>query len=234
MSNKFEKVKVLNIRYLDEKEKTYDVTIEDSHHYILKSGLVSHNTMDLFPSAVMSGGKGAEYSASTIVYLSASKLKNDGSDDMSLGSDGSIITAKSRKNRLAKPKKIKFSIDHGKGTNPYDGLELFCTPDNFEKVGIAKVKPVKDKDGTILKYESGSKWYVKHLDKTFFDSQLYNGQVFTRDVLEALEPIIFEYFKYSSWDEAEKIENDLEKTYSSFEEGDKDFDLESDNLFDQD
>lgn len=191
-------------------------------------------SMDLFPVAIMSGGKGAEYSASTIVYLSASKQKDDRSDEMSLGSDGAIITARARKNRHAKPKKIKFSIDHEKGLNPYDGLELFCTKENFDKVGIAKVKPIKDKAGLITGYENGSKWYVKHLDKTLFDSQLYNSQVFTSDVIDALDPIIKEYFQYGSYEEQQKENAVLDAEYSSFEKDD-DFDMDSDdnNLFDK-
>jgi RecA/RadA recombinase len=192
-------------------------------------------SMDLFPVAIMSGGKGAEYSASTIVYLSASKQKDDRSDEMSLGSDGAIITAKSRKNRHAKPKKIKFSIDHEKGLNPYDGLELFCTKENFDKVGIAKVKPIKDKAGNITGYENGSKWYVKHLDKTLFDSQLYNSQVFTKEVIDALDPIIKEYFEYGSYEEQQKENALLDAEYSTFEK-DEDFDIDElsdDKLFDK-
>jgi len=49
---KFKEIKVKNIEYLDEKETTYDVQIEDSHHYILDNGIISHNTQDLFPQAV--------------------------------------------------------------------------------------------------------------------------------------------------------------------------------------
>jgi len=94
-------------------------------------------TMDLFPQTIQSGGKGLEYSASIIVYLSTSKLKTGNEDELDIGQSGVIVTAKSRKNRLAKPKKIKFEIDHSKGVNPYKGLEFFCTPDN-SFMGIRK------------------------------------------------------------------------------------------------
>ena len=52
----FEEIKISKIEYLDELETTYDVQIEDSHHYILEDGIVSHNTQDMFPQTIMSGG----------------------------------------------------------------------------------------------------------------------------------------------------------------------------------
>jgi hypothetical protein len=205
----------------------------------LKGGIISHNTMDLFPTAVMNGGKGAEYAASAIVYLTNSKLKSGKEDELDLGASGVVVTAKARKNRLAKPKKIKFNIDHTEGTNPYAGLDFWCTPENFEKVGIAKGKMEKDKNGE-LHFEPGgqkSKWYVRHLDKTLYDKQLYNGTVFNKEVLEALEPIIYDYFKYSSFEELQETQAQLDSDYSDYEkdenDGFSDFDIENSNdLFD--
>lgn len=192
-------------------------------------------TMDLFPQAVMNGGKGAEYAASTIVYLTNAKLKTGQEDEMDLGSSGVVVTAKAKKNRLAKPKKIKFNIDHSEGTNPYSGLDFWCTPENFEKVGIARGKMVKGKDGKEV-FEVGaqkSKWYVRHLDKNLFDKQLYNGSVFNDDVLKALEPIIVDYFKYSSYEEMVKTQAELDSEYADETEDDNDsgFDIENDTLF---
>lgn len=194
-------------------------------------------TMDLFPQAVMNGGKGAEYAASSIVYLTTAKLKTGQEDDMDLGSSGVVVTAKARKNRLAKPKKIKFNIDHSEGTNPYSGLDFWCTPENFEKVGIARGKMVKNKDGNEV-FEAGaqkSKWYVRHLDKTLYDKQLYNGTVFNEQVLAALDPIIVDYFKYSSWEEIQRTQQELDGKYSEYESDDEvggTFDIDNDRLFD--
>ena len=189
-------------------------------------------TQDLYPQTIQSGGEGLNYLASTIVLLSKAKLDDKERDDMSTGSVGSIITALARKNRLAKPKKIKFEIDHSKGCNAFKGLDAFCTPENFDKVGIAKVKPVVDKKTGEITYENGTKWYVKHLDKTLFDSQLYNGKVFTKEVLEALEPIIYEYFRYSSYEEYQKEMEALDEQYAEFEQ-DADFDIDADSLDDK-
>jgi hypothetical protein len=220
-------IKVQKIEHMEELETTYDINVEGSHHYILKNGIVSHNTQDLFPQTVQTGGEGLNYLASVIIYLSKAKLEDKDRDEMSTGSLGSVITAMSRKNRLAKPKKIKFEIDHAKGCNPYKGLDQFCTVENFNKVGIAKVKPVVDKKTGEITYENGSKWYVKHLDKTLFDSQLYNSKVFTKEVLEALEPIIYEYFRYASFEEFQSEMEALDEQYSDFEQ-DPDFEIDSD------
>jgi hypothetical protein len=101
----FNEIKVKKIEYLDELETTYDVNIEGSHHYILKNGIISHNSQDLFPQAILTGGEGLMYLASTIVLLSKAKLEDKERDELSTGSVGSTITALARKNRLAKPKK---------------------------------------------------------------------------------------------------------------------------------
>jgi hypothetical protein len=177
----------------------------------------------------MSGGKGAEYSASTIVFLSTAKLKSGREDELDLNSTGVLVTAQAKKNRMAKPKKVKFEIDHEFGTNKYKGLEFFCTPENFDKVGIAKGKKEVDDEGNVTINPGGTRWYVKHLDKSFFEKQLYTPEVFTKDVLDALEPIIYKYFDYSSFEEqqhyVEQMEN--EEVIS-----DKDFDeLDENELF---
>ena len=66
------------------------------------------------------------------------KLEDLEKDDYSLGSTGILVTARSRKNRIAKPKKIKFSIDHDKGCNKYEGLEFFCTPVHSKPLSMAE------------------------------------------------------------------------------------------------
>jgi RecA/RadA recombinase len=169
------------------------------------------DTTSFFPTQIMSGGKGAEYSASTIVFLSTAKLKTGREDELDLNSSGVIVTAQAKKNRIAKPKKVKFEIDHEYGTNKYRGLEFFCTPENFEKVGIAKGKKT-EKDGIIGISPGGTRWYVKHLDKAVFEKNLFTSEIFTKEVLESLEPIIYKYFDYSSFEEqqtyVEKMDND--------------------------
>ena len=225
----FKEIKVSKVEFLDDLETTYDIQVEGSRHYILENGIISHNTQDLFPQTVQTGGEGLNYLASIIILLSKAKLEDKDKDDLSTGSIGSTITAMARKNRLAKPKKVKFEIDHSKGCNMYKGLEFFCSLENFDKTGIAKVKPVVDKKTGEITYVEGSKWYVKHLDKTLFDSQLYNGKVFTREVLEALEPIVYEYFRYASYEEYQKEMEALDEQYAEFEQ-DVDFEIDNDEV----
>ena len=210
-------------------EPTYDIQVKDSHHYILDNGVISHNSQDLFPKAIQSGGKGVDYSASTIVYLTKAKLKTGQEDELDLGASGIIVTAIARKNRKAKPKKIKFEINHTSGTNRFKGLEYFCTPENFDKIGIAKVKEVVDKKtGEVTYATGGTKWFVKHLNKSFYEAQLYNETVFTKEVLEKLEPIIADYFSYSNQDEIDKIALEMDALYEPHE-GNDEFDIDSDD-----
>jgi hypothetical protein len=191
----------------------------------------TYDTTDFFPQQVMSGGKGAEYSASTVVFLSVSQLKTGNEDDLDLNASGVIVTAKAKKNRMAKPKKIKFEIDHSYGTNRFKGLEYFCTIENFEKIGIAKGKPVKDESGKVTSITSGGNyWYVRHLDKSMYEKQLFTSEIFNEDILNALEPIIYKYFDYSSFEEQQMY---IDKMESIENLEDVDFDsIDQEDLFD--
>lgn len=231
-SNDFKQVKVTKVEWLSEPEATYDIQVEGVHHYILDSGIVSHNTQEMFPRTIMSGGEGLYYAASVILLLSDAKLKTGEEDEMDLGRSGSIITAKAAKNRMAKPKKVKFEIDYTTGINPFKGLDLFCTLEHFDKIGIAKVKKVVDKETGEITYQPSNRWYARHLDKTFAEKQLFNRKVFTKDVLEAMEPIIYDYFKYPSYDECLRELEDIDEKLNEIEDKDNilssdDFDLDA-------
>jgi len=194
-------------------------------------------TQSMYPQTIMSGGEGLYYAASTILLLSDSKLKTgEENEDLDLGRSGSIITAKSAKNRLAKPRKIKFEIDYSKGINPYKGLDIFCTPENFDQIGIAKVKRVVDKTTGEITYQPSNKWFVKHLDMTLAEASLFNRKVFTPEVLKKMEPIAYAEFKYPTYDECLKELEDFDQKLNEIEENIKstdDFELEDDNkLFD--
>ena len=190
-------------------------------------------TQDMFPQTIMSGGEGLYYAASVILLLSDAKLKTGEEDEMDLGRSGSIITAKSAKNRLAKPKKVKFEIDYSKGINPYKGLDLFCTPENFDKIGVAQVKKVIDKETGEITYQPSNRWFVKHLDKTLAEKQLFNRKVFTPEVRKSMEPIIYEYFKYPSYDECLKDLEDIDERLNEIEDKDMlssdEFNLDNDS-----
>lgn len=164
-------------------------------------------TLDLFPQEKLRGGNGLLYSASVIGFMSKSKLKEGIEDDMDLGQSGITVLFKTNKNRLAKPKKIRFDISFVNGMNPYTGLDAFCRPEFFDKVGIAQGKMEVDKSTGEMRFiPGGNRWYVSHLDKSFTTKQLFKSEIFTPEVLKKLEPIINDYFRFKSIDEQEMFE----------------------------
>lgn len=169
-------------------------------------------TMDLFPQETLKGGRGLLYSASVIGFMSKSKLKTGEEDDMDLGSSGINVLFKTAKNRLAKPKKIRFDISFVHGMNPFTGLDSFCRPEFFEEIGIAKGKMEVDKKTGAMDFTpGGTRWYVRHLGKSFTTKQLFTKEVFTQDVLESMAPIVNGYFRFKSLDEIEQVEKEFEE-----------------------
>ena len=164
-------------------------------------------TMDLFPQAVMKGGLALLYSASVIGFMTKSKLKTGEEDDMDLGGSGITVLFKTQKNRLAKPKKIRFDISFANGMNPYTGLDAFCRPEYFNQIGIAQGKmEVDKKTGEMTFTPGGNRWYINHLNKSVTTKQLFTPEVFTIDVLKKMEPIVNDYFRFKSLDEIEQVE----------------------------
>jgi len=176
-------------------------------------------TQDLFPREISKGGMGLVYAASVLGFLSKSKLKTGVEDDMDLGSSGITVLFKTQKNRLAKPKKIRFDISFANGMNPYTGLDAFCRPEYFDQIGIAQGKmEVDKKTGEMTFTPGGNRWYVTHLDKSLTTSKLFTSEVFTQEVLEKMAPIVNDYFRYKSIDEVEEIEKKFNEIVSDDEE----------------
>lgn len=181
-------------------------------------------TQDLFPQEVLKGGRSLVYSASVIGMMSKSKLKTGEEDDMDLGQSGISVLFKTAKNRLAKPKKIKFDISFNRGMNPYTGLDAFCRPEFFDKIGIAQVKMEVDKSTGEIKFvPGGNRWYVRHLDKYVTTKNLFTPEVFTMDVLKSMEPIVNDYFRYKSLDEIEEVERKFNSIVESEEDVSNEF-----------
>jgi RecA/RadA recombinase len=195
----------------------------------------TYMTQEMYPKEVFSGGTGAIYNASTILILSKAKLKSGEEDELDLGQSGIIVTAKTQKNRMAKPKKVRFEISFVSGANPYKGLEYWCTEENFKRIGVAKGKMVVDK-GTGEEYfqGGGNNWYVRHLGKSVPGKHLHTAQVFNQEVLEAMHPVLHEYFRYSSAQEQQEANAAHEALRDQLDEAaggiDAD-DLNADDLF---
>ncbi len=160
----------------------------------------TYKTMDLFPQDKMKKGEGLYYSASNIAFLSKAQLKTGNEDELDLGRSGNVVTAKMVKNRMAKPKKVKFEISFVSGCNPYVGLDYWCNEENMEQIGICKGKMVEGKF-----VAGGNRWYVDHLGTHVRGDELFTPKVFTQKVLESMEPIINDYFKFKSITEIEEI-----------------------------
>jgi RecA/RadA recombinase len=176
-------------------------------------------TLDLYPKSVLKGGNGLLYSASVIGFMSKSQLKTGQEDDMDLGASGISVLFKTQKNRLAKPKKIRFDISFANGMNPYTGLDAFCRPEYFDQIGIAKGKMEVDKSTGEMKFTPGGlKWYIDHLNKSVHTKQLFTPEVFTKEVLLKMEPIVNDYFRFKTIDEIEEVE----KKFNDIMEDDED------------
>jgi RecA/RadA recombinase len=180
-------------------------------------------SQDMFPKEISKGGMGLVYSASVLGFLSKSKLKTGQEDEMDLGQSGISVLFKTQKNRLAKPKKIRFDISFLNGLNKYSGLDAFCRPEYFNQVGIAQGKMEVDKSTGEMKFVPGgssSRWYVKHLDKSFTTKQLFSPEVFTQEVLERMAPIVNDYFRFKSLDEIETVEKEFNQIVGDDEDVD--------------
>ena len=84
-----------------------------------------------------------------------------------------------------------------------------------------------------MKFVPGNgKWYVSHLDKSFYEGQMYNSEIFTEDVLNKIEPIVNNYFKYKSLSEQEEVEREFERLNGG-DDTEDDFreDVDGDDLF---
>jgi RecA/RadA recombinase len=188
-------------------------------------------TQDMFPQEVLKGGRSLVYSASVIGMMSKSKLKTGEEDDMDLGQSGITVLFKTAKNRLAKPKKIRFDISFNHGMNPYTGLDAFCRPEYFNQIGIAQGKvEVDKKTGEMTFNPGGIRWYISHLDKSVTTKNLFTPEVFTPEVLKKMEPIVNDYFRYKSLDEIEEVEKDLNDLMGNSDDEFRE-DLSADDLF---
>jgi hypothetical protein len=185
--------------------------------------------MDLFPQERLKGGNGLLYSASVIGFMSKSKLKTGEEDDMDLGQSGISVLFKTAKNRMAKPKKIRFDISFAHGMNPYTGLDAFCRPEFMDQIGIAKGKmDVDKKTGEMTFVPGGNRWYVNHLNKSVTTKQLFTQEIFTQDVLNSMAPIVNDYFRFKSLDEIEEVENEFNNIIGGDDEDDNDGYVDSD------
>ena len=134
------------------------------------------------PVTKMTGGEGFMYAASAVIYLRKRQVKEAAKD--ALGDNvkvkvGNILVATSEKNRFV-PEGTKGEIfmDFERGISRYFGLlEDACALGFFEK--------------------RSTRIYVKHLDKSFFETQIYASSIWT-PIIDALNAKIEEKYKFAT------------------------------------
>lgn len=175
-------MKVISKRVVSDQLKVYDFTVEDSHHYVLENGIVSHNSY--VPTKEISGGSGLKFAASTIAMLSKKKEK-DGDGDVI----GNQIKIKMYKSRLSKENQdATVLLTYSKGLDRYFGLL-----DLAEKYEIIK------KVSTRYELPNGKKVFGKEINT---NPELY----FTEDILQQLEVCAKKEFSYGV---SEEIPSDI-------------------------
>jgi|TARA_R110000772_G_scaffold201409_1_gene311761 RecA/RadA recombinase len=154
--------------------------------------IVTNHTYDvigsMFPQKEMGGGSGLKYAASSIIYLSKRKEK-EGTEIV-----GNIIHCKNAKSRLTVENRVvDVRLSYDKGLDRYYGL-----------LDMALAFGVFEKSSTRVKLPNG---------KTEFGKTINNNpeKYFTPDVMEKLELVAKEHFKYGT---TENRTNDTEESDS--------------------
>jgi len=125
-----EKVKIKSKRSIGIKP-VYDISVPGAHHYLLDSGVVSHNS-------------GFIYASSIVIAMRKLKLKEDEDGNKISDVRGIRSACKVMKSRYAKPfESVQIKIPYDTGMSLYSGLV-----DLFEKKNLLK------KSGNRLSYTS--------------------------------------------------------------------------------
>ena len=141
--------------------------------------IVTNHTYDvigsMFPQKEMGGGSGLKYAASSIIYLSKKKEK-EGTEVV-----GNIIHCKNAKSRLTvENRMVDVRLNYETGLDRYYGL-----------LDLALASGIFKKSSTRIELPNG---------KTEFGKTINNNpeKYFTDDVMERLETVVEQYFKYGN------------------------------------
>lgn len=153
-------------------EDVYDITVNKESHYILKNGVITHNS-------------GLKYLGSVNVELSKAQIK-DGNDRV-----GITVTAKLEKARFSAPyRPIKFQIRFDRGMNKYIGLEAFMDAETFEVLGFGPGKVNDSGKYTYADTEFPNYWALKDENKNTTRKTIYKNSFFNQERLERLNEIV--------------------------------------------
>ena len=141
-------------------ERVYDFTVKTAHHYILENGVITHNS-------------GLEYAASTIIFLSKKREKQDNEVV------GNIVKCKLQKSRLTiADKVVETLLRYDTGVDKYYGLLDLAIKFNIIK-----------KVSTRLELPDGTKVFEKNI--------LENPEkYFTQEILDQINENCANEFLY--------------------------------------
>lgn len=160
-------------------EITSSATVYDietpCHDYVLENGVISHNTMDQYNPQAM-GGTGLRYAASTILFLSKRKERDDNRQVI-----GNVVHVKTDKSRLTKEAQmVDTVIFFSRGMDRYYGLgELAVEAGVFKKVS------------TRIELPCGKKVFMKQIIKN-------PKEFFTQEVLDQIDSFCKTKFCYGT------------------------------------
>lgn len=140
-----------------------------TNHTYLEQGV-------MYPRQIMSGGKGAAYAASTLIFLSKSKDK-DGKEVI-----GVKLKAKLQKGRIVKENtEVELLLNYQTGLYKYFGLLEYA-----QEAGIVE--------------RIGNKYKFPHMEKAAWEKEINRNpeSYFTREILEELDEYIKTQFTYGS------------------------------------
>ena len=157
--------------------------------------IVTNHTYDvigsMFPQKEMGGGSGLKYAASSIIFLSKRKEK-DGTEII-----GNIIHCKNAKSRLTvENRMVDVRLTYDKGLDRYYGL-----------LDLALAFDVFKKQGTRVLLPTGKTEYGKTINNN-------PEKYFTEDVMDKLEVVVNEYFKYGTTKASETGTDDSQESSS--------------------
>lgn len=136
------------------------------------------------PVTKMAGGEGFMYASSGVVYFRSKAVREqekDASGDNVKVKKGNILVATSEKNRFVpEGTKGEIYLDFTRGLSPYYGLLNDALEFGFFE-------------------KKGPRIEVKHLDKSMFETQIYNKEVFG-PILDDLNAKVEAKYKFSSVD----------------------------------
>lgn len=117
----------------------YDISVPGAHHYLLDSGVVSHNS-------------GFIYASSIVVAMRKLKLKEDEDGNKTTTVNGIRSACKVMKTRYSKPfESVQIKIPYDHGMNPCSGLlDLFESKGIVQKTGN-KLEYVSPVTGEVIK-----------------------------------------------------------------------------------